>query len=129
LTLSWVDTGLVLPNGMAFSPDAKTLYLTEMWARRIIAYDFEPRVGTVSRRRPLVTVPASEGYPDGLVVDEEGFLSSGHWQEGPDPGTARRVPGGRGPLSGSARREGTRGVPVRRLTVLGPRLPRLNPRD
>jgi sugar lactone lactonase YvrE len=79
-TTAVIDTGLVLPNGMAFSPDGKTLYLTEMWARRIVAYDFDPRGGTVSRRRALVSVPEAEGYPDGLVVDEEGFLWSGHWQ-------------------------------------------------
>jgi sugar lactone lactonase YvrE len=75
-----IDTGLVLPNGMAFSPDGATLYLTEMWARRIVAYNFDPGAGTVSGRRTLVTVPVSEGYPDGLIVDEQGFLWSGHWQ-------------------------------------------------
>jgi sugar lactone lactonase YvrE len=75
-----IETGLVLPNGMAFSPDGKTLYVTEMWVRRIVAYDFDGRAGALSRRRALVTVPESEGYPDGLIVDEEGCLWSGHWQ-------------------------------------------------
>ena len=75
-----IDTGLVLPNGMAFSPDGKVLYLTEMWVRRIVAYDFDARSGSVSHRRTLVTVPEAEGYPDGLILDEEGFLWSGHWQ-------------------------------------------------
>ena len=79
-TVAVIDTGLVLPNGMAFSPDGNTLYLTEMWVRRIVAYDFDARSGSVSRRRTLVTVPDSEGYPDGLIVDDEGFLWSGHWQ-------------------------------------------------
>lgn len=79
-TSAVIDTGLVLPNGMAFGLDGKTLYLTEMWARRIVAYDFDDGSGSVSRRRTLVTVPESEGYPDGLIVDEDGFLWSGHWQ-------------------------------------------------
>ncbi len=79
-TTTVIDTGLVLPNGMAFSPDGATLYLTEMWVRRIVAYDFDARSGSVSRRRTLVAVPESEGYPDGLIVDDEGFLWSGHWQ-------------------------------------------------
>ncbi len=78
--VAMIETGLVLPNGMAFSPDAGTLYVTEMWARRIGAYDFNVQAGTLSRRRVLVTVPESEGYPDGLIVDEEGCLWSGHWQ-------------------------------------------------
>ena len=75
-----IETGLVLPNGMAFSPDGGTLYVTEMWIRRIVAYDFDARDGTLSRQRVLVTVPESEGYPDGLIADAEGWLWSAHWQ-------------------------------------------------
>jgi sugar lactone lactonase YvrE len=75
-----IEKGLVLPNGLAFSPDGGTMYVTEMWARRITAFDFDGRSGRVSRRRTLITVPEAEGYPDGLVVDSQGFLWSGHWQ-------------------------------------------------
>jgi sugar lactone lactonase YvrE len=75
-----IEEGLVLPNGLAFSPDGGTMYVTEMWARRITAFDFDARSGAISRRRTLITVPDAEGYPDGLVVDSEGFLWSGHWQ-------------------------------------------------
>ncbi len=75
-----IETGMVLPNGMSFSPDGRTMYVTEMWANRITAFDFDPRRGEVSRRRALIEIPAEEGHPDGLIVDEEGFLWSGHWQ-------------------------------------------------
>jgi sugar lactone lactonase YvrE len=75
-----IEHGLVLPNGLAFSPDGGTMYVTEMWARKITAFDFDARSGTLSRRRTLITVPEAEGYPDGLIVDSEGFLWSGHWQ-------------------------------------------------
>jgi sugar lactone lactonase YvrE len=75
-----IQDGIVLPNGIAFSPDGKTMYLTEMWARKITAFDFDAKKGTVSKRRVLVTIPDEEGYPDGLVVDAEGYLWSGHWQ-------------------------------------------------
>jgi sugar lactone lactonase YvrE len=79
-TFSCIQDRLVLPNGIAFSPDGRTLYVTEMWARKITAFDFDARKGTVSRRRVLLTLPDEEGYPDGLIVDAEGFLWSGHWQ-------------------------------------------------
>jgi sugar lactone lactonase YvrE len=79
-SISTIETGLVLPNGISFSPDGKTMYVTEMWVNRITAFDFDARRGTVSHRRTLISVPEEEGHPDGLIVDEEGFLWSGHWQ-------------------------------------------------
>jgi sugar lactone lactonase YvrE len=80
LSITTIETGLVLPNGISFSPDGKTMYVTEMWARTITAFDFDQRKGTVSRKRALIRVPEDEGYPDWLIVDAEGFLWSGHWQ-------------------------------------------------
>jgi sugar lactone lactonase YvrE len=79
-SIATIETGIVLPNGIAFSPDGRTMYVTEMFAHRILAFDFDPRKGAVSRRRTLVTVPEDEGLPDGLIVDAEGFLWSAHWQ-------------------------------------------------
>lgn len=79
-SIATIETGIVLPNGISFSPDGKTLYVTEMWVNRITAFDFDARKGTVSNRRILIKVPEDEGHPDGLIVDEEGFLWSGHWQ-------------------------------------------------
>jgi sugar lactone lactonase YvrE len=78
--ISTIESGLVLPNGISFSPDGRTMYVTEMWVNIITAFDFDPASGTVSHRRVLIRVPDEEGHPDGLIVDAEGFLWSGHWQ-------------------------------------------------
>jgi sugar lactone lactonase YvrE len=79
-SIATIKTGIVLPNGISFSPDGRTIYVTEMWVNRITAFDFDARRGTVSNRRVLIKVPENEGHPDGLIVDAEGFLWSGHWQ-------------------------------------------------
>jgi sugar lactone lactonase YvrE len=52
-SISTIETGLVLPNGISFSPDGMTMYVTEMWVNRITAFDFNAKKGTVSHRRPL----------------------------------------------------------------------------
>jgi sugar lactone lactonase YvrE len=31
-TYTCIEEGVVLPNGISFSPDGKTRYVTEMWA-------------------------------------------------------------------------------------------------
>jgi D-xylonolactonase len=77
-----VEEGLLLANGMGFSPDDRTLYVTDSAARRIYAYDVEPVSGALSRRRTLVEVPRTEGLPDGLTVDAEGFVWSAQWYGG-----------------------------------------------
>lgn len=65
------------PNGLAFSPDEKILYVSnsdpehKLW----MAYDVAEE-GTLSNGRVLLDVTAEkeEGLPDGLKVDTRGFI-------------------------------------------------------
>jgi len=78
-SLHQLDTGLAVANGIGLSPDGCTLYVTDMFHSRILAYDYDTDTGTVSARRDFVVVPQEEGWPDGLIVDQEGFIWSAHW--------------------------------------------------
>jgi sugar lactone lactonase YvrE len=73
------DEGICFSNGLALSPDCATLYFTDMVARCIYAYDWRRSDGALSRRRVFVRIDRSEGMPDGLTVDAEGFLWIAHW--------------------------------------------------
>ena len=79
LSLHQIDDGYAISNGMGFSPDGKTLYVTDMFHNRIVALDYDAAAGTVSNKRTFVDVPADTGLPDGLTVDAEGFVWSAHW--------------------------------------------------
>src|SRR5690606_28102592 len=72
------DSGLTLPNALAWSPDGRQLYLTDSGARTIFAYDYDIDTGEISSRRPLVRVPTDMGRPAGLAVDRNGWLWSSH---------------------------------------------------
>ena len=74
-----LDEGIHLANGLGFSVDAKTLYLTDSVARIIYAYDYDVDPGSVRHRRVFVKVPATSGVPDGLTVDAEDFVWSAEW--------------------------------------------------
>mgnify|MGYP000347912759 CR=1 FL=1 len=79
LKLHRIDTGFAVPNGIAFAPDDRTMYVTDMFHGRIVAYDFDPKSGTVSRRRDFAVLPKDAGLPDGLIVDAQGYVWSAHW--------------------------------------------------
>ncbi len=74
-----VDEGFHLANGIAFSPEYDALYFTDSVARRIYRYDYDAATGACKNRRVLIQAPLSEGLPDGLTVDAEGFLWSAQW--------------------------------------------------
>lgn len=72
------------PNGLAFSPDEKILYVVESRGepnRKILAYDVGADGRSLSNKRVLID--AGPGTPDGFRVDVEGNLWCG-WGMG-DP--------------------------------------------
>jgi sugar lactone lactonase YvrE len=77
--ISILEEGIHLSNGIGFSPDNKTLYLTDTVVRKIYAYDYNLNKGEISNRRVFVKVPENEGIPDGLTVDSEGYVWSAQW--------------------------------------------------
>ncbi len=76
-TATVVEDSVPGPNGLAFSPDEKTLYLVASRAqpREILAYDVSAD-GRLSNRRVLIDA-GSGGTPDGFRVDEDGNLWCG----------------------------------------------------
>jgi|HigsolmetaAR202D_1030399.scaffolds.fasta_scaffold19933_1 gluconolactonase len=87
------------PNGIAFSPDGRTMYVSNTEASRkvVMAYDVAPD-GTVSNARVFAdgTADDSPGMPDGLKVDTDGnvyaTMPGGVWvltPEGRHLGTIR----------------------------------------
>jgi gluconolactonase len=66
---------LTEPNGLAFSPDGKNLYVDDSAQRNIRVYDFQPD-GALANGRIFGDEKAGpkEGVPDGMKVDMEGNL-------------------------------------------------------
>jgi gluconolactonase len=78
-----MDGEIAGPNGLAFSPDEKQLYVVESRAspRKILAYDVVEDGARIANRRVLID--AGPGTPDGFRCDEDGNLWCG-WGMG-DP--------------------------------------------
>jgi gluconolactonase len=74
--LEVVAEGINQPNGLAFSPDEKILYIVESRStpRKILAYDVKGAV--LSNRRTLIDA-GPKGTPDGFRVDMDGNLWCG----------------------------------------------------
>jgi sugar lactone lactonase YvrE len=78
-TLHVMETGLTISNGLGWSPDGATFYLTDSPQRKIYAYEFDVETGSISHRRVLVDLGDEQVEPDGLVIDERGNLWSALW--------------------------------------------------
>jgi D-xylonolactonase len=68
--LTNADSGYVITNGPAISPDGKTLYHTDTLEKTVFAFDLLPD-GSLGGKRPFVKILGS-GYPDGMAVDADG---------------------------------------------------------
>jgi sugar lactone lactonase YvrE len=77
--LTRLRMNLVCSNGIAWSPDGSVMYLTESFRHNIFAYDFDPVQGDLFNRRVFAALPEeSEGFPDGMTVDKQGYVWSAH---------------------------------------------------
>jgi len=85
---------IIVPNGMAFSPDGTTMYLSDSHPsiQLIWAFDYDTATGTPSNKRVFVDINPLPGRPDGAAVDADGC----YWICGNDAGLIHRfTPEGR----------------------------------
>src|SRR6266404_3066716 len=67
-----LSDGILLTNGLGFSPDGKLLYHSDARAALVRVYDAKPD-GSVGPWRPFATLSAG-GVPDGLKVASDGSV-------------------------------------------------------
>ena len=72
-------SGVIVSNGLGWSPDDKIMYFTDSGHGAIYALDFDADSGEIDNRRVFARVAPKDGMPDGLAVDAQGFVWSAHW--------------------------------------------------
>jgi sugar lactone lactonase YvrE len=98
--------GITVSNGLAWSPDARTLHWADTKAHAVYAFDFERAGGAITNKRVFAQFPpkspdqslgAYGGRPDGAAMDAEGcywvamFEGARLLRLAPDGSTSREV--------------------------------------
>jgi sugar lactone lactonase YvrE len=68
-----------ISNGIAWNPDARVMYYVDSPTHRIDVFDYDLATGSIRNRRPLVHVAPEDVFPDGLILDAEGFIWLALW--------------------------------------------------
>jgi D-xylonolactonase len=96
-TLTKLLDGIGCSNGMGFTLDRRQMYYTDTTKREIYLFDYQQDTGAITNQRLFVRTPESEGKPDGMTVDAQGFVWSARWDGGclvrytPDGSEERRI--------------------------------------
>jgi sugar lactone lactonase YvrE len=82
-TVSTVLDGLTVSNGLGWSPDDRTVYLSDSGAKTVWAHPYDLDSGAFGERRVLLDFTEDpDGVADGLTVDDEGCLWTALWGGG-----------------------------------------------
>ncbi|MCD9021642.1 SMP-30/gluconolactonase/LRE family protein [Cohnella silvisoli] len=66
-------------NGIAWSPDGRTMYYIDSMTRKVAAYDYDMATGELSAQRIVIHFEDGPELPDGMTVDREGMLWIAEW--------------------------------------------------
>jgi sugar lactone lactonase YvrE len=83
--LARLSDGLMTSNGLAFSPDGRTLYHSDTPRFVVYRYDYDPETGEAVNRREFIRIEPTatdRGRPDGAAVDAEGCYWSALYEGG-----------------------------------------------
>jgi len=79
--------GLIVSNGLAWTPDGRTMFHSDSRHRFIQTFDFDPKTGAATNKRVIRTMSEEDGRPDGAACDAEGF----YWSAGVSAGVLNRI--------------------------------------
>jgi sugar lactone lactonase YvrE len=71
-TQTQVLSGMTISNGLAWSPDGRTMYHADTPTQAIHAYDYDAASAMPSKRRVFARFTADGDRPDGAAVDKDG---------------------------------------------------------
>jgi sugar lactone lactonase YvrE len=71
--------GVTVSNGLCWSPDNATFYYIDTATNRIDSFEFDLDLGSITNRTTFVDIPTTEGAPDGLTIDVDGYLWVALW--------------------------------------------------
>jgi L-arabinonolactonase len=71
-TCTTMAEGTIVSNGIAWSPDDRTMYYADSRALTVWAYDFDLDSGTIANRRSFISTAGLGGRVDGATVDAAG---------------------------------------------------------
>jgi L-arabinonolactonase len=64
--------GLILSNGLAWSPNNRTMYLADTRYPVVWAFDFDIDNGDICNQRKFIEFDLDDGVPDGATIDTDG---------------------------------------------------------
>jgi sugar lactone lactonase YvrE len=79
--------GLYVSNGLAWSPDGRTMYHADSRGPFIRAFDFDAATGSTSNGRTITVLDEAKGLPDGAAVDQDGI----YWSAGVSAGLLNKI--------------------------------------
>jgi sugar lactone lactonase YvrE len=78
--LTTIKSNVKIPNATCFSPDGRIAYWTDTPTKKIMQVATDPATGLpVGEWTLFADVSEGRGYPDGAVVDNEGYLWNAKW--------------------------------------------------
>jgi sugar lactone lactonase YvrE len=67
-------SGIGISNGLGWSPDGSAFYYADTATEGVDVFDIDAADGWIHNRRRFVTFGRGEGRPDGLCVDDDGYV-------------------------------------------------------
>jgi sugar lactone lactonase YvrE len=78
--LTTIKSGIKIPNATCFSPDGRIAYWADTPTKKIMQVATDPATGLpVGEWTLFADVSDGRGYPDGAVVDSQGYLWNAKW--------------------------------------------------
>ncbi|MDA0261127.1 MAG: SMP-30/gluconolactonase/LRE family protein, partial [Proteobacteria bacterium] len=71
-----MDRDIWVSNGVAFSPEGRTMYFSDSHIKQIYSYELDPTTGALANKRVFSDASDRIGIPDGATVDADGLV----WQ-------------------------------------------------
>jgi sugar lactone lactonase YvrE len=72
-------SSVTISNGLAWSPDQKTLYYIDTPTHIVKSFDYDIVTGQIANPRAAIHIPESLGWPDGMTSDTDGNLWIALW--------------------------------------------------